>query len=152
SQGEAADRARPVVCDRDRVGVAGARHDGGLAVGHGDRQVGLGGRRGLSVKLLLVASGSVVPAVALTVAVRMRWPVARGSIRELDMVNALWPLGRLSPLQSQLLTSLPTASIVPTLPTTVGKMAPFQLRPAPGAKFRLNWVTVSSPLLVTVTV
>src|SRR2546429_458074 len=33
SQGEAGDRARPVVGDRDRVCVASARHDGGRAVG-----------------------------------------------------------------------------------------------------------------------
>src|SRR5207247_7951874 len=39
-QVETADRIGPVVGDRDRVGVAGARHEGGRAVGDGDLQVG----------------------------------------------------------------------------------------------------------------
>src|SRR6516162_3095291 len=40
SQDETADRVRPVVGDRDRVGSADARHQGGGGVGDGDRQVG----------------------------------------------------------------------------------------------------------------
>src|SRR5215831_11322020 len=39
-QVETADRVRPVVGDRDRVGIDSARSEGGRGVGDGDRQVG----------------------------------------------------------------------------------------------------------------
>jgi len=51
-----------------------------------------------SVKLSLVGVGSVVPAGALTVKVVVSVPVALGLITMRNVVNALWPLARLSPL------------------------------------------------------
>jgi|SRR6516162_7376761 len=64
----------------------------------------------------------------------------------MNVANALWPLARLSPLHNQLLTS-PTGSRVPTLPKATGLMVPAQVRPAPGAKFRLNWVDRIRPVV-----